>query len=55
VNTVRYQEMQDRLGFTKAELASRGIFLVHPAFRVLALANPPTKQDPWLNNEVLHL
>ena len=51
----RYAEMQERLGLTEEELSARGIFLVHPSFRVLALANPPTKNDPWLNNEVLHL
>ena len=51
----RYAEMQERLGYTDAELAARGIYRVHPSFCVLALANPPTKQEPWLNNEVLHL
>eukprot|EP01043_Picozoa_sp_COSAG02_P007426 COSAG02_NODE_221_length_28385_cov_5.795164_7_plen_1631_part_00 len=51
----RYAEMQERLGYTDAELAARGIYRVHPSFCVLALANPPTRQDPWLNNEVLHL
>jgi MoxR-like ATPase len=51
----RYTEMQERLGYTDTELAARGIYRVHPSFCVLALANPPTRQDPWLNNEVLHL
>jgi MoxR-like ATPase len=51
----RYAEMQERLGYTDADLAARGIYRVHPSFCVLALANPPTRQDPWLNNEVLHL
>jgi hypothetical protein len=51
----RYAEMQSRLGLSEAELTARGIFLVHPAFRILALANPPSAAEPWLSNEVLHL
>ena len=51
----RYAEMQERLGYSVEDLSARGIYRVHPSFCVLALANPPSKQEPWLNNEVLHL
>merc|ERR1712188_256021 len=47
--------MMTDLGLSEAELTSRGIFMVHPSFRIVALATPPTKSAPWLTNEMLNL
>ena len=46
--------MRGRLGLSPEELAARGVFVVQPGFRILALANPPTAEEPWLSNEVRH-
>jgi MoxR-like ATPase len=55
VKPERYQIMQDELGLSVEVLTERGIFPVHPGFRILALATPPSRGQPWLTNEVLHL
>jgi hypothetical protein len=55
VKPERFLAMQKELGMSEARLAERGIFCVHPSFRILALASPPTRGQPWLTNEVLHL
>ena len=55
VKPERYQAMQEDLGLSEADLEERGIFCVHPSFRILALATPPTRGQPWLTNEMLHL
>lgn len=31
------------------------IFAVHPSFRIVATATPPSTSNPWLTNEVMHL
>ena len=51
----RYQHMITELGLTEDELTARGIFMVHPSFRILALATPPSPSTPWLSNEMLNL
>jgi MoxR-like ATPase len=51
----RYATMMTELGLTEAELTARGIFMVHPSFRILALATPPSQTAPWLTNEMLNL
>jgi len=55
VKPERYIRMQEELGLTEAMLTERNIFPVHPSFRILALATPPTRGQPWLTNEMLHL
>lgn len=55
VRPSRYAHMQKQLRISEADLTRRRIFPVHPAFRILALATPPSRSDPWLNNEVLQL
>uniref|UniRef100_A0A3B3ZXK2 AAA+ ATPase domain-containing protein n=1 Tax=Periophthalmus magnuspinnatus TaxID=409849 RepID=A0A3B3ZXK2_9GOBI len=57
----RYQTLKEELQFTDQELQERSIFPVHPAFRVLALAEPPvvgasgggSKGQQWLGPELL--
>ena len=44
-----------RASMSEAELEAAGIRSVHPSFRVLALATPPTTQNPWLIAEILGL
>lgn len=42
------------LGMTNEELNSKGIFRIHPAFRIVALAEPPKLDTSnWLTPEVL--
>ena len=38
-----------------SELAAKKVRSVHPAFRVIACAEPPTVHDPWLTDEILSL
>eukprot|EP01047_Picozoa_sp_COSAG01_P017994 COSAG01_NODE_965_length_12401_cov_3.496098_7_plen_426_part_00 len=55
VKPERFLAMQQELGMSAQLLAQKGIFCVHPSFRILALATPPTRGQPWLTNEILHL
>ena len=55
VRPERYVRMQTELGLSEAQLTERQIFPVHPGFRILALATPPTGSAPWLTNEMMHL
>ena len=43
VKPERYQVMQHELGLSEAMLEQKGIFCVHPSFRILALATPPSR------------
>lgn len=44
------------LGQTEAQLNSKGIFKIHPAFRIVALAEPPKLDvSNWLTPEVLSI
>ncbi|XP_020791891.2 von Willebrand factor A domain-containing protein 8 [Boleophthalmus pectinirostris] len=57
----RYQTLKEELQFTDQQLQERSIFPIHPAFRVLALAEPPVvgasggsnKGQQWLGPELL--
>ena len=49
----RYEALSAKL--SPAELEAAKIQRVHPSFRVLALATPPTTQNPWLTAEILGL
>ena len=55
VRPERYAAMRTELGMSEEELTAKQIFPVHPGFRILALATPPTGEAPWLTNEMLHL
>ena len=46
------------LGLSKAKLEERGIKMIHPAFRIIALAEPPatgTGKGQWLTPEMLSM
>lgn len=47
--------LQRKLNLSPRELNDRGIFAVHPAFRIVAIANFPDRQKPWLNSEIVSL
>ncbi|XP_076841646.1 von Willebrand factor A domain-containing protein 8 isoform X2 [Brachyhypopomus gauderio] len=52
----RYQAIKEQLQLTEEQLQDRCIFPVHPAFRVIALAEPPlvgSSSQQWLGPEVL--
>lgn len=51
----RYQHMITHLHLSKEQLQARRIFPVHLHFRIIAIATPPTINDPWLTNETIHL
>ncbi|XP_017481252.1 PREDICTED: von Willebrand factor A domain-containing protein 8 [Rhagoletis zephyria] len=45
-------------GFTKLELAEKGILKIHDSFRIIALGEPPSPGQPaqnWLTSEILSL
>lgn len=42
-------------GLSEAEVAALRVRRVHPAFRIVALALPPTRAADWLSSEVLPL
>lgn len=44
-----------KLELNPRQLNDRGIFAVHPAFRIVAIANFPDRQKPWLNSEIVSL
>lgn len=55
VSDGRYMELQAGLGLSPTQLAAKGIYRVHPAFRVVALATPPKRHaEEWLANELMH-
>lgn len=54
----RYDSLRDNLGFTDVDLSEKGIFKIHPSFRIVALAEPPvvgSSSQQWLNTELLTL
>lgn len=49
----KFEELK-ALGMSEEELNSKGIFKIHPAFRIIALAEPPKLDTSnWLTPEVL--
>lgn len=51
----RYEALQQSLGLSEADMQAAGIFPVHSAFRLVALAEPiaPGSRRPWLSDELL--
>ena len=37
------------------ELKEKKVFPVHPGFRLVVLATPPTPKQPWLTSEIISL
>jgi hypothetical protein len=51
----RYEDMQKVLKLSPVQLEKKGIFAVHPGFRLVCLANSPTSKNPWLTSEVMSM
>ena len=54
----KFRMLQQELSLTQEELESRGIKMIHPAFRIVALAEPPqtgTGKGQWLTPEILSM
>ena len=51
--TGRFDELKCSLGLSSEEMRSQlKLLRVHPAFRIVALAQPPSDKDRWLTSEV---
>ncbi|XP_069677328.1 von Willebrand factor A domain-containing protein 8 isoform X2 [Periplaneta americana] len=54
----RFDEYKNRHNLSEEELSKSGVLRIHPAFRIVALAEPPaqgTMTGQWLSAEVLSL
>lgn len=50
-----YDELRASLGASDVEMAERALLRVHPSFRIVATALPPTATHRWLSSDVLPL
>jgi MoxR-like ATPase len=56
VGAERYKWMQQSLGLSEVQLREeKKVLRIHPHFRVLATACPPTRDNQWLTNEIVHM
>lgn len=58
VRADRYDEMKEEYGRSDEEMRDRGVLRIDPAFRLIALAEPPvvnSSSGQWLNSELLSL
>jgi len=56
LGTDKYQELRSSLGLSEEEMSERGLLPIHPAFRLVALAEPPTvgqSKGQWVTPETL--
>ncbi|XP_011645711.1 von Willebrand factor A domain-containing protein 8 [Pogonomyrmex barbatus] len=54
----RYDEIKKEYNRSDEEMRDRGVLRIHPAFRLIALAEPPivnSSSGQWLNSELLSL
>ncbi|KAG8186062.1 hypothetical protein JTE90_005415 [Oedothorax gibbosus] len=54
----RYDTLKDKLLLSDQEMRSKKLLRIHPAFRIVALAEPPklqSKKDNWINPELLSM
>lgn len=54
----RYDEIKKAHGKSDEEMRERGVLRIHPAFRLVALAEPPvvnSSTGQWLNSELLSM
>nr|XP_045609178.1 von Willebrand factor A domain-containing protein 8-like isoform X1 [Procambarus clarkii]XP_045609179.1 von Willebrand factor A domain-containing protein 8-like isoform X1 [Procambarus clarkii] len=54
----QYDSIKDENGWSDSEMTARGIYRIHPSFRIVALAEPPVigaPQGQWLTPEALTL
>ena len=53
-----FKTLMQEMNLSKEELEGRGIRMIHPAFRIIALAEPPTTgtgKGQWLTPEILSM
>ena len=53
VDENRYNATREALELSEGEMDARGIKRIHPAFRIIALAEPPTTKHQWLMPEIV--
>ncbi|XP_028405498.1 LOW QUALITY PROTEIN: von Willebrand factor A domain-containing protein 8-like [Dendronephthya gigantea] len=54
----RYELLKKNSGLSDDQLTEKNVYRIHPSFRIIALAEPPSinsSQNQWLNSELLHL
>jgi len=58
ISEERFEAVMEELGISQEELEARGLRKIHPAFRLVALAEPPqtgTGKGQWLTPEMLSM
>jgi len=58
VRADRYDEIKKTYSRSDEEMSELGVLRIHPAFRLVALAEPPivnSSSGQWLNSELLSL
>jgi len=58
ISNERFQAILDEQNITAKELEAKGVWRIHPAFRIVALADPPqtgTGKGQWLIPEILSM
>jgi MoxR-like ATPase len=53
VSSETFAEMLSEQKISPAELNAKGIIEIHPAFKIIALAEPPTSKSQWLTSEIV--
>ena len=53
VSAETFAEMLSEQKISPAELNEKGIIEIHPAFKIIALAEPPTSKTQWLTPEIV--
>lgn len=52
----RYEEIKQKEGLNDTDLNEKGIFPIHPAFRIVAVSEPPvigSSAQQWMTSETL--
>lgn len=50
-----FEFLSNKMRLNSKQMNERGIFMVHPAFRIVATANFPERTKQWLNSEIVSL
>jgi hypothetical protein len=51
----RYDAVRHDNKFSEQQMMDSGILRIHPSFRIIAVGNPPDRENPWLVAEVLSM
>jgi von Willebrand factor A domain-containing protein 8 len=49
----RFDQIMAKQSLTPLAMNERNSFRIHPSFRIVALASPPTRENPWCTSELL--